>query len=69
MCSVAGNSEWCGLDIYDDRVGICCHNVETGMLQAVVDTDSPEALTWAESVYEQYRNEARLLDETDLLVA
>ncbi|MFH5800482.1 helix-turn-helix transcriptional regulator [Haladaptatus sp. CMAA 1911] len=63
------DSEWCGLGIYDDRVGICCHDAETGMLQAVVDTDSSEALKWAESVYEQYRNEARLLDETDLLVA
>ena len=56
------DSDWCGLGIYDDRVGICCHDVETGLLKAVVDTDSPAALAWAESVYEQYRAEARLLD-------
>lgn len=62
------DSEWCGLGIYDDRVGICCHDSETGVLQAVVDTDSPEARAWAESVYERYRDEARPFDE-DLLVA
>lgn len=57
------DSDWCGLGIYDDRVGICCHDKETGMLRAVVDTDSQAALEWAESVYERYRNEARLLDD------
>lgn len=57
------DSDWCGLGIYDDRVGICCHDLETGMLEAVVDTDSPTALAWAESVYERYRNEARLIDD------
>ena len=61
------DSDWCGLGIYDDRVGICCHDVETGMLQAVVDTDSPAALAWAESVYERYRNEARLTDDEILV--
>jgi hypothetical protein len=49
------DDEWCGLGIYDDRVGICCHDVETGMLKAVVDTDSPDARAWAESVYERAR--------------
>ncbi|WP_227353035.1 helix-turn-helix transcriptional regulator [Haladaptatus salinisoli] len=61
------DSDWCGLGIYDDRVGICCHDVETGMLKAVVDTDSPAALAWAESVYERYQNEARLLDDEALV--
>ena len=63
------DGDWCGLGIYDDRVGICCHDIETGMLKAVVDTDSSEALAWAETIYEQYRDEARLLDEEDALVA
>lgn len=62
------DSEWCGLGIYDDRVGICCHDVETGVLQAVIDTDSPEALEWADSVYERYRKEAHVLDDEELLV-
>ena len=63
------DGDWCGLGIYDDRVGICCHDLETGMLKAVVDTDSPAALAWAESVYERYRAEARPLDEGESLVA
>lgn len=61
------DSDWCGLGIYDDRVGICCHDLETGMLKAVVDTESPAALSWDESVYERYRNEAHLLGD-DVLI-
>lgn len=53
---------WCGVGIYDDRVGICCHDAETGVLRAVVDTDSAVALAWAESVFERYREESRLLE-------
>lgn len=60
------DAEWCGIGIYDDRVGICCHDVETGVLRAVVDTESVAAREWAETVYERYRREARPLDETDL---
>ena len=60
--------DWCGLCIYDDRVGICCSDVETGVLKAVIDTDSPETLMWAESIYERYRNEALLLDEEGAFV-
>ena len=61
------DSDWCGIGIYDDRVGICCHDIETGMLKAIVDTESPAALRWAESVYERYRDEARLLDDEALV--
>ncbi|MFH5800487.1 helix-turn-helix transcriptional regulator [Haladaptatus sp. CMAA 1911] len=49
----------CGLGIFDDRIGICCHDAETGMLEAVVDTDSPEARKWAISVFERHRVDAR----------
>ena len=56
------DGEWCGLGVYDERVGICCHDPETGMLKAVVDTDSPEARDWAESVYERARAEARPIE-------
>ncbi|MFC4551187.1 MULTISPECIES: helix-turn-helix transcriptional regulator [Halorussus] len=51
----------CGLGIFDDRIDICCHDAETGMLEAVVDTDAPEAREWALSVFERYRAEARPL--------
>jgi len=62
------DGETCGLGIYDDRVGICCHDAETGTLRAVVDTDSPAALEWAESLYERYRREALVLDADGLPV-
>lgn len=52
----------CGIGIFDDRIGICCHDAETGMLRAVIDTEAPEAREWAESVYRPYREEARPVD-------
>ncbi len=61
------DGRWCGLGIYDDRVGICCHDVETGVLHAVVDTDAPAAFAWAESVYERVRREATPLDDVAAL--
>nr|WP_227374374.1 hypothetical protein [Haladaptatus halobius] len=52
----------CGFAIFEDRVALCCHDRDTGLLRAIVDTDAPEAIAWAESVYEPYRREARPLD-------
>jgi predicted transcriptional regulator len=51
--------ERCGIGVFDDRIGICCHDAETGMIEAVVDTDSPEAREWATSVFDRHRAEAR----------
>lgn len=56
----------CGIDIFDDRVAICCHDVETRALRAWIDTDAPEAREWAWSVFERYRREARPVDEAAL---
>lgn len=56
------DSDRCGIGIFDDRIGICCHDAETGMLEAVVDTDAPEAREWAVSVFERHRAEARPVD-------
>ncbi len=63
------DADTCGLGIYDDRVGICCHDAETNVLKAGVDTDSPAAREWAESVFERYRDEARPVEEADALVS
>ncbi len=58
----------CGICLFDNRVSICCYDPETGTLQSLVDTGSDEMYTWAESYYEQFRDEARpLADETDSL--
>lgn len=54
-----------GITIFDDRVGICCHDSETGMLEAFVDTDAPEAREWAVSVYERHRADARPIDDEE----
>lgn len=56
----------CGIDIFDDRVSICCHDTETRALRAWIDTDAPEAQEWALSVFERYRQEARPVDEAVL---
>lgn len=49
----------CGLGIVDDRVGICCHDADTGALTAIIDTDAPEAREWAIATFERVRREAR----------
>jgi predicted transcriptional regulator len=55
----------CGLIILDERVAICCHDGPVGALRAVVDTDSPAAREWAESVYQPIRNDARLVEDPE----
>lgn len=52
----------CGLGIVDDRVGICCHDPDTGALMAIIDTDAPEARKWAISMFERVREEAKPVD-------
>lgn len=56
----------CGIDIFDDRVCICCHDTETRALRAWIDTDAPEAREWALSVFERYHREARPVDQDAL---
>ena len=56
----------CGFGIFEDRVGICCHDADSRALRAWIDTDAPEAREWALSVFEQYRNDANVADETDM---
>ncbi|RQH01862.1 helix-turn-helix transcriptional regulator [Natrarchaeobius oligotrophus] len=58
----------CGVDIFDDRVAICCHDAETRDLRAWVDTAAPEAREWALSVFRRCRKEARPVDEAALAV-
>lgn len=61
----------CGLSILDDRVAICCHDPDTNLLTAVVDTDAPAARSWAISVFERYLREATPVepDSVDALVS
>ena len=48
--------------LFDDRVTICCYDHERGGLQALVETTSSDARTWAESAYEQFREDAQPLE-------
>lgn len=56
----------CGLNVMDDCIGICGHDPETAQLEAVIDTASPEARSWAESVYTRCRQEARPFEVQEL---
>jgi predicted transcriptional regulator len=51
-----------GLALFDDRIGIAVRDPETNTLSAFIDTESPEARAWAETVYESYRAESILLE-------
>lgn len=57
--------DWCGICLFDDRTSVCCYEPDTGMLRSLVDTGAPEAYTWGEGLFEQYRREARPLGDAD----
>lgn len=59
----------CGLNIMDDRIGICGHDPETAQLEAVIDTRSLDVREWAMAVYEECRREARPFEVVDFLDA
>jgi predicted transcriptional regulator len=46
------------LVLFDDRVGLCGNDPDSGMPSAFVDTDDPAAYAWGEDVYESFRREA-----------
>lgn len=48
-----------GICLFDDCIAISAYNHDSGTVQALIDTDAPEARQWAESTYASYRREAR----------
>lgn len=54
-----------GLALYDDHLDVRVYDEETGTPTLYVDTDNPDALAWAEAVYEAYRERARPAGELD----
>lgn len=51
-----------GLTIYDrDHVGLRAYDRETNTLLLFADTDDPEAVAWAEDVFERYYDESKPL--------
>ncbi len=55
--------------IFDDHVGTCCRDAETGLSRAVIDTSTTEAQAHAQSLYEVYRSEATPLNATVVAVS
>lgn len=58
-----------GFWIFDERVGTCCRDDETGLSRAVIDTGTTEAQAHAQSLYDSYRSEATQFDATTLLAS
>ena len=58
----------CGLTLLDEHVAICGYDPNTGMLQALIDTDDPAAVEWGESTYNSYRHESRSIDPIEFAV-
>ncbi|WP_255198390.1 helix-turn-helix transcriptional regulator [Halorarius litoreus] len=56
-----------GFAIFDERVGTCCRDYETGLSRAIIDTDTAEAMEHARSLYDAYRSDATRFD-TGVLV-
>lgn len=56
---------WYSLVLFDSRIGIGVPEADAGTVRAFVDTDSPAARKWAETVYASYRAEAALLPRFD----
>ncbi|MFP9192368.1 helix-turn-helix transcriptional regulator [Natronosalvus vescus] len=48
-----------GIGLLDTHATISCFEPGSGTVQALIDTDAPAVLEWAESLYERYEAEGR----------
>ncbi|ELY50218.1 helix-turn-helix transcriptional regulator [Natronolimnohabitans innermongolicus] len=51
-----------GLSFFDDRVAVNDYDPDTAGVEVLIDTDTPAAQEWAESVYTTYKTESRPLE-------
>lgn len=56
-----------GFWMFDDHVGTCCRDNETGLSRAVIETSTPDAQRHAQALYDTYRREAIPFDATTLV--
>ncbi|MFP8958006.1 helix-turn-helix transcriptional regulator [Natrialbaceae archaeon A-CW3] len=56
-----------GLCLFDDQIAVCVYNLDGGGMKALIDTDTPEAREWAESVYATYKVEAQPLEVQQII--
>lgn len=50
-----------GLALFDDRLALYCRD-ENGITRVGIDTDTRDAVSWGESVYEDVRDEAQTIE-------
>ncbi len=48
-----------GVGLLDELVVVCCYEQNCGTVQVLVESDTPVAREWAESIYAVYEREAR----------
>lgn len=61
MASYAHDDLPIALAIFEDEVGIGVHTEDLGTPIAWIETDDPEAIAWATTLFERYREEAQPL--------
>lgn len=56
-----------GISLFDQRIGVNGYDPDSGAVKVFLDTDIPEAREWAESIYAEYRAEARPLEAEQIV--
>ena len=56
-----------GIGHLDADATISCFEQDSGTVQALIDTDAPAVLEWAESLYERYETEARPVEARQIV--
>lgn len=56
-----------GIGLLDDRIVVSCYEEGSGIVQALIDTDTPAVREWAESTYASFEREARPLASESLV--
>ncbi len=56
-----------GLSFFDDRIAVNDYDPDTTGVRVFIDTDTPAALEWAESVYATYKADARPLEYQQII--
>jgi len=56
-----------GISFFDDRIAVNDYDPEGAGVGVLIDTDTPPAHEWAESVYSTYKSEARPLEPQQII--
>lgn len=56
-----------GIGFLDERITVNSYNPDVGGVKVLIESDTPEAFEWAESIYADYRSEARGIEPEQVL--